>query len=262
MITQRLSSIESGLQYQEMTRFFITGVSSGIGLTLTKELIKEGHIVWGVSRRKVKPAKDFTHSSLDLIKAGSWKRLVSKMRLAKFIPQVIVFNAAILENDYRTNGIIDTDSTRRIMETNYFSILRGFNELRRIIKRKTKIIFIGSSSAFKGSGEEGIGYSGSKAALATAFESLYQKLGKTYDVKIIHFGPVKTAMVPFKSKILFMRTPRQAARAIIKAINSNRHVFYYPWVLFLLLRIIKLLPSQAYLSVLEVINSIHKSHRK
>ena len=35
-----------------MARFFITGISSGIGYGLTKKLIGKKHQVWGVARRE------------------------------------------------------------------------------------------------------------------------------------------------------------------------------------------------------------------
>ncbi len=271
MISRPLNLGHCGLQYQKMTKFFITGVSSGIGRALTEELVKAGHSVWGVSRRRalliglkkqLNANKNFKFCSMDITSPSSWQRLITKMSSAKFVPQVVVFNAAILENDYLSNNSIDMISTRKMMETNYFSTLSGLNELSKVVRRKTKFIFVGSSSAFKGSGEEGIGYSGSKAALNTAFESLFQKFNAAYNFKIIHFGPIKTDMVPFDSRILFMRSPQQAARAIIEAVKTDGHIFYYPWLPFFFLRIIKLLPSPIYLSVLNTINSIHRKYRK
>lgn len=254
-----------------MTRVFITGASAGIGQALTESLIDSGYAVWGIARRQksllnfkndLTHSQNFRYSSLDVTDAKGWRQLISKMRSQKFSPQVVIFNAAILEKDYLPDGTIDIASIRRMMETNYTSLLSGFNELRRIIKKNTQIVFIGSSSAFKGTGEEGIGYSGSKSALNSAFESLQQRLGKKYHFKIIHLGPVKTTMVPFNSKILFMRSPQQASQAIIRAINSPGHIFYYPWLLFIGLRLIKILPASLYLSALNLINNLHKKHLK
>ena len=254
-----------------MTDYLITGVSTGIGRVLTKELIDKGHRVLGIARREklllnlkeeLNGSKKFNFIKHDIAQPGSWNRIASQMRRMKFLPQVVIFNAAILDNDLSETKLINLKSTNKIFETNFFSNLRAINELIKLVKPKTKFIFIGSSSAFKGSGEEGIGYSASKAALNSAFESLHQRFGKTYDFKIIHFGPVKTAMVPFNSKILFMRTPEQAAMVIINAIDSNNHIFYFPQSLFIFLRFIKLLPSPVYLWVLNLIDSIHQKNQK
>ena len=184
------------------------------------------------------------------------------MRRKRFIPDVLIFNAGILENDYLTDGRIDINITKRIMETNYIAVLLGFSELIKFTKKRAKIVFIGSSLAFSGRGESGVGYASSKAALNSAFESLHQRLGNKYDFKIVHFGPVKTDMVPFNHKVMFMQTPEQAARAIIKAIYSEGHIFYFPWMLFLILHLIKILPSPLYLSVLDLLNALHKRNRK
>ena len=254
-----------------MTKILITGVSSGIGRELAKQLVARGDFVWGISRRKklllelkndLEDSKKFNFSSLDVTKLVEWRRLISRMRQDRFVPKVVIFNAAILENDLRTGNGINLAVTRKVMETNYFSILSGLDELMKFIKKKTKIIFIGSSAAFKGSGEAGVGYSGSKAALNSAFESLHQRFGETYDFKIIHFGPVKTDMVPFNGKVMFMQSAEEAAGAIINAIDSTNKIFYSPWPLFFVLRLIKLLPSRIYLAVLRMIDSVHQKNRK
>lgn len=254
-----------------MSNILVTGASSGIGRELVKKLINQGDEVWGVARRgqlllELKKSlpypQKFHFSTLDISKPIAWPHLISQMRSARFIPQVVIFNAAILEDDIQTDKSIDVVITRKIMETNYFSILFGLNRLMTFLKKNTQIIFIGSSTVFKGSGQIGIGYSSSKAALNSAFESLHQRFGKIHNFKIIHFGPIRTDMVPFNSKILFMKTPQQAAAVIVKATNSPKHIFYFPRLLFFLLHLIRLLPSFMYLFVIGRIEASHKKNRK
>lgn len=253
-----------------MTRFLITGVSSGIGRELVKELIKHGNGVWGIARRvsllaslkeELKETEKFHYSDIDVTKQKTWIKIIAQMKSAKFSPQVVIFNAAILDNDLHTEKAINVGLTKKIIETNFLSIINGLNELFGYVKPGTQFIFIGSSSAFKGCGEEGIGYCVSKAALSQTMESLHLRYNGQYVFKIVHFGPIRTSMVPFKAKVLFMRSPQQAANVIIQAVNSNRHIFYYPLMLFLFLRFIKLLPSPVYLSILKFIDSFHKKHQ-
>lgn len=254
-----------------MKRYLITGVSSGIGRELTKELIKRGDRVWGIARRtrllislkkELGETKSFRYSALDIIRPKSWTKVVDQMRSVRFSPQIIVFNAAIFSNDFSPEGNIDVSSTRKIIETNFFSILTGLNELFKFVKPKTKFIFIGSSSAFKGGGEEGIGYCVSKAAISQTMESLHLKHKSRYNFKIIHFGPVTTDMLPLRNGIHFVISASQAARHIIESIHSHRHIFHYPGRLFFFLRFIKILPTSIYLRILSTIDALHKKNKK
>lgn len=254
-----------------MAKYLITGVSSGIGRTLTKELVKDGHQILGIARRRkllldlkkeLNGSKKFNFFNLDISKPESWKQIVSKIQRIKFIPRVVILNAAVLNNDFSETKRINLTSTKKIFETNFFSNLRAVNELIKLVKPKTKFIFIGSSSAFKGSGEEGIGYSASKAALSNALESLHLKYKNTFDFKIIHLGPVNTDMLPLKSGVYFVTSPYRAARYIIESINSCDHIFYYPRELFFILRLIKLLPSSIYLMILSKIDAHHLNNKK
>lgn len=254
-----------------MAKYLISGVSSGIGQALTKILIEDGHYVFGIARRErllkdlkatLATPKRFSFTKQDISKPNSWRKIVAKIRQAKFIPQIVVLNAAILDNDISKMKFINVEITQQIFETNFFSNLRALNELFKLVKPKTKIIFIGSSSAFKGSGEEGIGYSASKAALSNALESLQLKYKDTYDFKIIHFGPVATDMLPLKSKVHFVITPEHAARQIIKTINSRGHIHHCPGSLFIFIRLVKLLPSSIYFKVLSTIDALHRKNTK
>lgn len=254
-----------------MTRFLITGVSSGIGRELTKELVKRGDRVWGISRRttllvslkkELNGTERFRYSNIDITKPKAWVKVVTQMKLARFSPQVVIFNAAIFEKDYLGKKL-DFSQMRKSFEVNFFSIIKGFEELVEIVKPRTQFIFISSSSAFKGSGTEGIGYPASKAALSVAFESLYQKYKGRHRLKILYFGPINTDMLPSVSRYTPVLSKDQAVEKIIKTIHSNKAINYSPWYLFLFLRIIKILPVNIYLTILSLIDILHlKSSKK
>ena len=254
-----------------MTNYLITGVSSGIGRELAKRLVEGGDYVIGVARRKellkelkkeLKESQNFNFISADLSRKDSWKKIVGLIHLAKFIPDIIIFNAAIFEKDY-LNEKLNFAQMRRSFEINFFSVLKGFEALKEIAKPKTQFIFISTSSALKGSGAEGVGYPASKSALSIAFESLYQKYKSKYCLKIIYFGPIRTEMLPSLSIVTPVLSKNQAVEKIVKVIHSKKVITYTPWYLFLFLKLIKILPGSMYLTIISLIDILHlKSHKK
>lgn len=254
-----------------MANYLITGVSSGIGRELTKKLIGEGHKVVGIARRvdllvglkkELKDHKNFTYLGLDLASETAWQEILRQIKRRKFIPNVVIFNAAIFQKDY-LDPKLDLIRMKQSFEINFFSIIEGFEHLIDVVKPKTQFIFISSSSAFKGSRAEGVGYPASKAALSIAFESLYQKYKSKFHLKIIYFGPIKTDMLPSASKFTPVLSLRQATDKIIKVINSDRVMNYSPRTLFLFLRFIKIIPEYLYLTILDKIDILHlKSMKK
>lgn len=254
-----------------MANFLITGVSSGIGRELTKTLVRQGHSVLGLARRKellqelkseLGGSSKFEFICVDLSAPEAWQEVVKRLAKKHFIPHTVIFNAAIFEKDYLGREL-DYAKMKRSFEINFFSIIRGFEELAKVVRRGSRFLFISSSSALKGSGAEGIGYPASKAALTSAFESLYLKYGDRFRLKILLFGPVDTGMLPSASHFTPVLSKDRAVKIIIKTLDSNRAITYAPWPLFWFLRLIKILPDKPYLTILRQIDILHlKSSKK
>ncbi len=247
-----------------MIRFLITGVSSGIGRALVKRLINEGNMVWGVARRqglledlrKELCSANFFYSEMDISKRKEWEKLAGQMKKADFVPDKTIFNAAINKNDFVND--LETDLTREMFDINLFGALEGIKVLLKFVNPKAEFMAISSSSALKGSGVEGIGYPASKAALSIAFESLYQKFKNKYIFKTIYFGPINTGMVPFRKNSLFLLSEKQAVSKIIQATLGKKVIYYYPGVLFFILKTIRHFPSKIYFYLLSQIEEFHK----
>lgn len=250
-------------------KVFITGVSSGIGRALTKELVKSGYSVWGVARRRkllkdlqkeISPISGFKYSSLDITGKNSWKKIIKKLKKESYFPDVIIFNAAILENDLSPK--LNTSLTRKIFDNNFFSIIGGVESLLDTVRPGTQFILISSLSAFKGSGVEGIGYGASKAAISLAFETLHRKFGKKYSFQTVYFGPIATGMGPFKKKLPIILSEKDAVLKIIHSMRTKTIILHHPWILFFAIKTIKLMPSQIYFYVLDLIEKIHMKLEK
>jgi len=252
-----------------MSKYLITGVSSGIGKALTKKLLNKGEVVWGIARREqllkrlkkeINNSKKFTYTPMNQADKIGWQSLAKKLKEKNFVPEVIIFNAAISQNDLK-NGI-EIEVLEKMMDVNFLGIMRGINNLLPAVKPGTQFIAISSSSALKGSGIEGIGYAASKAALSIGFESLYQKYkDKGIIFKTIYFGPINSGMRPFKKNVPFVLSEDQAVNFIISSTKSNKGRFFYPKIIFLILKIIKLLPSDIYFIILSKMETIHSKFK-
>lgn len=253
-----------------MRKFFITGVSSGIGKALTKELIIMGEMVWGTARREyllkelkkeLNNTSKFIYTTIDQAEKNSWHSLLRSFRRRRFVPEIIMFNAAISQNDLQSG--IEIETLEKIMEVNFLGVMRGINALLPMAKPGTQFIAISSFSALKGSGREGIGYAASKAALSVGFESLYQKYkDKGIIFKTIYFGPINSGMGPFKKNMPFILSENQAVKFIFDSTKSAKGQFFYPKSIFLIFKLIKLLPSNIYFNILSKMEALHIKLRR
>lgn len=239
-----------------MKNVLLMGISSGIGNTLTRLLIKKDFKVWGVARRKnllnqldkELRSKNFYYTIYDITENSFWNHLIRMLHKKKFIPDIIIFNAALNENDLSNS--IDLDKLRRIMEVNFFSVLKGVKLITENYNNKLHFIVISSTSAFKGNYKEGIGYAASKGAISIAFESLFQKyFNSKIKFTTIFLGPVKTNMIRFAKAPPFTLTTDQVAEYILKAINQKKSFYYYPRIIFVFLRIMRLFPNHFFYKV-------------
>lgn len=247
-------------------KIFITGVSSGIGRELAKELIRHGHEVWGVARRKElleRLANElgpvlFFNNVCDVSDKNQVESVVENMRQKNFIPDVMILNAAVFKED-----ISDTYNHKIFEEAvkiNLFGSLIWVGAfLGDFIKRGSgQFIAVSSTSALRPDVARS-SYSASKAALSMAFRSFslrYKRVGVFF--KVIYFGPVATDMsVHVKrdsfgniiSKKFFVADPIYAARAIVQAIKGDKTEYYYPYFVTLLFRLLNFLPDNFFAAI-------------
>lgn len=233
-----------------MKNVLITGVSSGIGRELTKKLTEDGHNIFGLARRKnlLEELKrelnisNFAYRVMDLSAPNSWKHLIKNLNQKKFKPDVIIFNAAINKNDLLKN--INMIFLEEMIKVNFLSIIEGVQTIIEKYPKPLHFIAISTTSSFKGNYREGLGYSASKAALSVAFESLYQKyFSSRIKFSTIFFGPIETDMNRFIKATPFTVTTDRAVKCIIKAMNEKKPFYYYPRIIFLFLKVSRLLPN-------------------
>lgn len=194
-------------------------------------------------------------ASIDLSSLGGWDRVIKQLQKVNFLPEVVIFNAALVQGDF-TKTRIDFSKTRDILETNFFSILNGFEKLNKVLKPKSKFLFISSSSAFKGSAIEGIGYPASKSALSIAFESLSLRYKDRHSLKILFFGPVEVGERVKRSKLVPVLSLNQAVVEVLHCLDSKKLFHYAPSFIFTILKLIKFLPDPIYFQILSFIDKL------
>lgn len=235
-------------------KIFITGVSSGIGKTLTTELIKLGHEVWGIARRqeelgKLKRDLNSPHlylSRCDLESLDDMKNVTLEMRSKNFIPDIVVLNAAINLQNPKNN--FDLELYRKSFNTNVYGALFWVGEfLEEFFKRNQgQFIAISSTSAFR-HGYGGISYSASKAALSLTFRRLRIHFAKT-DLKFstIYFGPINTGVWRGPKIPVVVPSIDQAVKYIVTIFNKSGGEYYFPFFSTLLSRLSTFLPEKLF----------------
>ena len=183
-------------------KVFITGVSSGIGRELAKELVCQGHSVWGMARRsqyleelkKELGSGPFFYSVGDVSLASDVESIAKELYRSNFLPDIVVLNAGVFLEDFA--GQFDYEVYQRSFSVNLFGAINFVNKFAdEFVKRgRGQFIAVSSTSAFRPDSLSA-GYSASKAALAMTFRSFnlrYQKDGIIF--KTVFLGPVATAM--------------------------------------------------------------------
>ncbi len=179
--------------------WFITGVSSGLGKQLAKEVLSQGEIVVGTFRKQEQveafnsevPGKSFgvlvDVAKSDMIVAGV------KTILDKFGKIDVVVNNA----GYGIMGSIEEvsdEEVRRQFEVNVFGVLTTIREVLPSMRARKSGHIINVTSIAGRIGSEGLGiYNGSKFALEGIGEALAAEL-KPLNIKVTNVepGPFRT----------------------------------------------------------------------
>jgi short-subunit dehydrogenase len=165
----------------------ITGASSGIGAGLAREFVRRGLRVALVARRveqletlaaelRQAGGKASAHKG-DVTVDGDIGRVVAELAAQNIVPSIVVANAGfgivgkvqnLAQSDYR-----------RQLETNFFGVLRTFQESFEALKRTQGRIVIMGSVAGHISAPGGSPYAVSKFAVRALAESLHGDLKGT-----------------------------------------------------------------------------------
>ena len=142
----------------------------------------------------------------------------------------------------------DVNLTISEINTNAISIISLLTHIanRFEVNRAGKIAIISSVSGEKGRASNYV-YGCAKAMVTTFASGLRQRLHKS-NVSVLTLKPgyVDTPMTAHKKKGVLWAKPAKAAKIIIKAIDADKDERYVPGFWWLILTIIKLMPTRLY----------------
>jgi len=237
----------------------VTGASSGIGRELIKQLIKNGHVVWGVARREnlmielkqeLKADALFFYTACDVSVAGELQKITQAMEQKKFSPDVFVLAAGVFANDITPE--LDYEIFKKMMDANLYSALNFVEIFTPALLKKNagQFIALSSTAALKPS-LRGVGYPAGKAALGIAFRCLdlaYRKRNVIFST--IYLGTVATGMWNAK-KSFAVADKDHVAKAIRHVIKTKKSVYYIPFWSTLISRM-SFLPDRWYIMLTEL----------
>ncbi|MBN2460261.1 MAG: SDR family NAD(P)-dependent oxidoreductase [Candidatus Cloacimonetes bacterium] len=221
-------------------RIFITGISSGIGREIARELVLRGHQVWGVARRDhllrelatELNSPDFSHDGCDVTSSEQVEKVIKKMERKDFLPDIVILNAAIELPE--ENFTVSSQKAAAIIQTNYLGAYVWIDHFleRFLARKKGQFLAVSSLFAFRPD-PDCISYAASKAALTMAFRGLRIRYARTpLKFKILFLGPVTTGINPrFQEpgkRNFFTVSPEKVSNFINQVIAAKSSVHFYP----------------------------------
>lgn len=236
---------------------FITGASSGIGRALAIELGKRGAAV-GLLARRADALKELVSEveqsggralalPCDVRDALAVRAAADALRAHFGRIDVLVANAGIA-----TTGHITTVSPEDVSEVMSINVIGAANSVAAVVPEMVKqgsghLVAISSLAAYRGV-PKSAAYCASKAAVSAYFESARVDLrGTGVDVTIIHPGFIKTPLTAGrKAQMPYLMELDDATNKIIRAIETRRKSYAFPWQLASIVRAAMLFPIPLY----------------
>ncbi len=237
---------------------WLVGASSGIGEALVKQF-QSLSVKLYISARNgdalntlAKVSNNIIPLPLDITDELAVVTAAQQIQKDSGKLDLIILNAGTCE--YIDSYDVELDVVRRVMETNFFAalqvlkhalpLLRANRSLTASHTHATKVVFVSSSVTYQSLPRAGA-YGSSKAALryfAECFKSDIEKEG--ISIQLISPGFVKTPLTDKNDfDMPFMISADNAAKRIIKGIQSTTFDIHFPKRFTWILKLMSLMPD-------------------
>tara|TARA_B100000989_G_scaffold202797_1_gene153450 strand:+ start:2005 stop:2766 length:762 start_codon:yes stop_codon:yes gene_type:complete len=245
---------------------WITGGSTGIGKALALKFADEGWNV-AISARRESLLKEISDSHENI---SSFPLDVTDKLKCNEVFQNIISKFKTLDICFFSTGTwdpkkekdIDLDQIENVFKVNFFGTLNTIKCVEKYFKNKRggTITIVSSIAGYRGL-PNSTGYGPSKSALNNLAESLYFDFGRSnVRVCLVSPGFIKTPMTDKNDfKMPFLKTTEYAAEKIYDGL-VNKKVFeiHFPKPLTLTLKILRLIPSKIYFSLIGKLTKYQK----
>lgn len=174
-----------------MKAAIITGASSGIGLAISKLLLKNKYKVYGIGRDFTKTdmdAEDFIKINCDITKRTALTAIIKEIKRKDDI-HILVNNAGA--GYFGPHEELNPEKIHEMVSVNLEAPLIITQLLLRDLKKHQGYIFNISSVTAKKSNTHGCAYGATKAGLTSFSDSLFDEVRK-YGVKVVSIHPDMT----------------------------------------------------------------------
>ena len=236
----------------------VTGASSGIGLALSRELARRGARVGMIARRRerLEAARDSileTGAKVSCYAADTCSREAMTSAVDYFAEchgpcDVLIANAGIYR---QTSGLqFESQAAGEVITTNVVGVVNAIGAVLPSMVERNQGHLVGVASLGAMIGLPGAGaYCASKSAVVTLLESLRIDLRKTkIRVTTVCPGFVDTPMITDEERrtLSHLLSAEQAANRIVRAIERGRAEYWFPWQLWIQLRLLRGAPHWLY----------------
>lgn len=235
---------------------FITGASSGIGYALANELAANGYALALAARRrdlldalsaKIRQSGAEAISLVcDVSDQSQVRGAVSEAMRHFGKLDLAILSAGVGGSTNATN--FRADKFERLLRTNLLGVAYCLEELIPPMREQKQGIIAAISSLAGDRGFPGsAGYCATKAALSTLFDGMRVELSG-HGIRLITIEPgyVLTPMTESFGKMPFLQQADEAARLILRRIESGDRVIRFPFAASIFMKVMQLLPVSVF----------------
>jgi short-subunit dehydrogenase len=241
-----------------MKKYFITGVSGGLGLELMKQLVSRGDFVYGVSRKKVlddpvlRASKDkWVWRHCDVTQNNEILHTIEHQQSINFFPDVVILNAGASSRDDEEFLL---NKYQELFQVNCFGALKWVEEYLKEFKKVNSghFVYISSLANFYPFPIRA-NYSATKAYTSMVFECLKKKYILTgIKFSVFYPGLIETEMSSTAPVPGFFKFPvEKAARKILDTLPKGSQSVRFPLRSIFLEWMLAIIPDRFLLSLLD-----------